>query len=249
MGKSKKKSNTRKFAGGALLILGAFLIVYALGYIQLPSVSALSVSSPPGGISVTSNIVNYPLLANVGPGGIYYYTGTISNTGTVGWDDSWACFRILKTTSTPVLITHATYGGEQFWVGQCGAFTDNLQCREDIESSFGWDMQQSDTAPPSANWVDAIDSQTGDQVYCPTFGVLSPGQSKTFYIRVTVPSTAGGSFPIIATGAANVAGGGWILASRLDTLNVGVIAGDFTFVFAGAAVLILGLGVIFGRPF
>jgi len=244
--------NKKVISGVALIIFGALLVTFSTGIFSTSaSEIALSTTGQQGGILVTSTMPiakNYPLLAQVGPGGTYEWQVSVTNTG-IDWQDAWFCVRVLKTTSTPVLITHPTYAGAQTYVGQCGAGTDNLAYRENIESASptGWDMRYK----TDGSFLDISDATMGDQVFCPALGPLAGGATKSWNFRLTVPDGVSmGGFPVIATAGASVESIGWIIASKYDTLTVGAVSGDFSFLFIGGIMLSIGFLAALGiKPF
>ena len=240
----KKKSRKRLIGGGISLAMGVIILAWAFGvFAMIPTgMSALSTTGQVAGISMTSSIRNYPLLSEVAPRGTYEWEVGVTNTGTLGWTDAWFCVRTLKTTSTPILISHPSYAGNPMYVGQCAEGTDTLACRENIESSspIGWDMRYLSSIT-GGNWWDIYDANMGDQVFCPSMGALSSGQSITWRLRMTVPEgVTEGSFPVIATSGANIANYGYIIASKLDMLTIGTVEGTMVFVGIGTVFSVLG---------
>lgn len=248
MTKSKRKRIT---IGAIVAISGLLLVIFSTGMFSTSASATLLSTTGNMGISMTTSmpiVKNYPLLASVGPGGTYEWQVSVTNTG-IAWDDAWFCVRVLKTTSTPVLISNPNYGGAQMYVGQCSAGTDNIQCRENIESSTGWDMKY--RISPTGSFIDISDTTMGDQVFCPSMGPLASGATKSWNFQLSVPTGVSmGGFPVLATSGANVANIGWIIASKYDTLTVGAVSGDFTFLFIGGLMLSIGTLAVFGiRPF
>ena len=230
---------TQLAVGVASLLIGIVTLAYNAGAFNYITLSTLAVA-PEGktiGVDVSTSVVSYPLpLATVAPGKTYQWEATAKNTGDIEWDDSWITVRIGVSGASTTTRTESGVTGS-FAVEKCSAGIDTSACREDLRE---WNLKyKMGKCSQSGTWQTPT---IEDKVASLVLGSLSPGSSKTVCFKVTVPSDASGSYPLITNLMAWV-GGTYAVDHKTDTISIGEISGSLTLNFIG--ILTLSLGAIF----
>jgi len=80
-------------------------------------------------------------------------------------------------------------------------------------------------------------------------GKVSPGESKTAYLKLKVPSDAEGKYLLEIIASTAYGGKAYELARATDTIEIGTPTGSMTITFLGALSLVAGLGLLVGAVF
>jgi len=234
------------YAGATLLVVGILLTAYQMGWLdQLMSpFLGISTATPMGSMlglqfsTSTESPMFYPL-SMVMPGATYRWKGVLTNTGTATWQNAWVVVRLGINGATVTTKTESGTIGS-FAVEQCSAGVDVSACREDIVNT--WNLQVS---TDGTTWQGC--SNPGDKVCSIESPVISipvaPGQSRTVYFKLTVPSTASGNYPLI-TQLMVFADGTRAVKSATDTLSIGTVSGEWVLTFVGFLAAIAGLAML-----
>ncbi|MHA1866392.1 MAG: hypothetical protein ACTSWZ_07790 [Candidatus Heimdallarchaeaceae archaeon] len=231
----------RRIIGLILAVVGIVLVLNSFGIINIPT-STLSVA-PTGtvGVQVTSNFRLWNFLSTITAGNTFKWSVTVKNTGSLPWDTGWVKVRLgvngaqvvdVTCQSNPSSCPSDTVIGS-FKVEKCQYGTDVESCREDIVNTWGFKY-----STDGSNWLSCPDYL--QKVCSIDVGVVNPGESRTFYFKMTVPSgITSGNFPLI-TQAFAWNGATYAVAGTYDPLKVGTMQGEISLAMVGAILTLLG---------
>ena len=249
-----ERKEVQKIAGILLVVIGSVILLQGFNIIDIPGLS-YSVVTPLGNrLGLSVNVNKQPTgLAFVSEGYTYKMKVTVKNTGTVGWNTGWVNVRLGTKDSSVVTTTcqqnpsscpSETIGGS-FLVEQCPYGTDISTCREDLnEWSFGWSADGTNWNSGCTGTYPGGGASAGysNKVCSIDLGTVHPGNTKTIYFRVTVPSgKTGGTYPFIVQSMA-WADATYAVSGDYEPLEVGQISGTIEIII-GLLSVIAGLAI------
>lgn len=117
------------------------------------------------------------------PGSTHKWKLSVTNTGSVTWDDSWFTVQLGTAGTTVVEVNAVDYGAAAGIGGMfscAGEPIDSINCKEKIYEV--WDIQKTNGVCPD-NWADrTVTFETG---------ALAPGATKIVEIQLTLPIDTG----------------------------------------------------------
>ncbi len=243
----RNKNNLMIGIGLVLLVVSIYLFTS-----ETPSVSSFSMTRGLGthGITLYYEKIREPtFFSTLVAGKTYKWKVIAKNTGTLSWEDAWITTRLgisgsgWKELNGGVDQCTGTTISGTWAVDQCVYGIDNINCREDIKNT--WKIQYS-TDGNTWNTPTCIDDCGNYGRVCALdLGSIPAGAEKTFYFRLTVPSSAqnGGNYPLVTNLMAYV-GGIFGVTYAVDTINIGTIAGTLTISMLGILTLLGGIFAI-----